>query len=253
MSNSANRVIYIIGKVFAVFLIISIISGIVQAVLSVGNVAFRFNNKEISFSDSNAKEVAITDGNELVIDADFADIIISQGEKFSYKTENKYITVETTGNKIIVKEKNHSVSNGNAQPLYIVLPEGKSFDKVDVDMGAGSFRADRLETDKLDIDIGAGNVIIKSGYIKNGKIDTGAGNIEVNAKLEDEFKTSSGVGNTKITVQGTSDDYTVDVSKGLGNVTVDGKVITKDSIIGSGKNEIKLDGGVGEITLEFDS
>ena len=46
-------------------------------------------------------------------------------------------------------------------------------------------------------------------------------------------------------------NYTINVSKGLGNVTLDGQKLEMDRIYGTGENYLDIDGGVGEIKIDF--
>ena len=48
-------------------------------------------------------------------------------------------------------------------------------------------------------------------------------------------------------------NYTVDVSKGIGNVTLDGQKLEMDILYGTGENYLYIDGGIGEIKIRFKS
>ena len=54
-----------------------------------------------------------------------------------------------------------------------------------------------------------------------------------------------------ISLIGSKDDYKVDIDKGIGNITVDGKTVTDFGSSGNGQNHIEINGGVGTINLNF--
>ena len=59
------------------------------------------------------------------------------------------------------------------------------------------------------------------------------------------------MGESNITVIGQRDDYTLDIEKGIGNITVDGTSVSEMDEQGDGKNIMEISGGVGAIRVEF--
>lgn len=47
------------------------------------------------------------------------------------------------------------------------------------------------------------------------------------------------------------EEYETKVNKGLGNVTIDEEKISDNEVVGNGENKIDIDGGVGEIKINF--
>ena len=45
-------------------------------------------------------------------------------------------------------------------------------------------------------------------------------------------------------------NYKINVSKGLGNVTLDGQKLEMDRVYGTGENYLDVDGGIGEIKID---
>jgi hypothetical protein len=60
-----------------------------------------------------------------------------------------------------------------------------------------------------------------------------------------------GVGETNITLIGTKEDYKLELEKGLGNISVEGKELSEDSSIGNGSNIVEINGGIGSIHVRF--
>ena len=60
-----------------------------------------------------------------------------------------------------------------------------------------------------------------------------------------------GVGNAKLTLLGKKEDYQIELDKGVGNATLEGESMSDDSVYGAGPNQIDIDGGVGNIRIQF--
>jgi hypothetical protein len=60
-----------------------------------------------------------------------------------------------------------------------------------------------------------------------------------------------GVGESNITLLGSKEDYKLDLEKGIGNITVDGKNVTDYGSSGNGRNTVEISGGVGAINVVF--
>lgn len=95
-----------------------------------------------------------------------------------------------------------------------------------------------------------GKTEIKSCEINNLKANLGVGAFDLNGKLTGTSKVDSGVGAININLIDNLENYTIDVSKGLGSVTLDGKKLEIDRIYGTGENYLSVDGGIGEIKID---
>ena len=79
----------------------------------------------------------------------------------------------------------------------------------------------------------------------------GMGELNLTATVLGESDLKFGVGESNVTLIGSKDDYKVDIEKGLGNITVDGKTVTDFGSSVNGQNHIEIEGGVGTINLKF--
>ena len=50
---------------------------------------------------------------------------------------------------------------------------------------------------------------------------------------------------------GEEDDYKIELDKGIGEATLDGKEMSDDSVYGAGENYVEIDGGVGKLNITF--
>ena len=129
--------------------------------------------------------------------------------------------------------------------------ETLSANVVNIELGAGDAHFEQLNaSSKIEINGGAGRLTVSDGMLNNLTLDFGAGELNLTTALRGVNDLSFGAGEANITLIGGKDDYTVDIEKGLGSITVDGSSV-KDFSCGSGENRVDISGGVGAINLNF--
>ena len=266
--NSFQKVIKYIAIAFAFFLIFSIFSGIVYGIKSVYYI-FNDNNRvadkfyDLSI-DSEIKE--------LDIDVKAVNLIVKSGEQLKIETNNNYISSKQNESKFLIKEKDiNTWFNDDNTELIIYIPNDTVFDKVSITTGAGKVDIDELTanvlnlklgagkleigklniSDKTVIDGGAGSVLISNGSVNNLDLDIGVGKVEFNAKLLGNTDIDCGIGEFILSVNGEKDNYKINVDKGIGNFKIDNNSIDDDTTYGNGNNIIDIDGGIGNIIVEF--
>ena len=95
-----------------------------------------------------------------------------------------------------------------------------------------------------------GKTELNSCEINNLKADLGIGEFNFKGKLIGNTKIDLGVGAINIKLINSKDEYKIDMSKGIGSVTLDGQKIETDRVYGAGENYLDIDGGLGEIKVE---
>ena len=146
-----------------------------------------------------------------------------------------------------------------------------ALDETKIETGAGKINIEKLNTQGLYLELGAGDVhienVIATGKTKidggvgktelkyceinNLKANLGMGEFVFSGKLTGKNEIDSGVGAINIDLMDNKKNYTIDVSKGLGNVALDGQKLEMDRVYGTGENYIDIDGGIGEIKIDF--
>lgn len=253
---------------FAIILIVSIVSLLINGVSTISSI---FTNEEPT-KKFETYGLVNQEYEELDIELISTSLEIVESEKFEIKTNNSYVKIEEKDNKLIIKEKKHSSINvNNSYKVKLYLPENYQFDNVKIDAGAGVINIEDLFTNtanfnlgagkvdienivvsrKFDINGGTGVVYIESGAIYNMDFDMGVGEVNVTAFVAGNSTISAGIGALKLNLLGVEDDYTLKLTKGLGNINVDKKNISKETTIGSGKNTIKVEGAIGSIDILF--
>lgn len=272
--TTAQKVIKYIALGFAAFLIVTIIS----AILSGGYALLRafglihvdknIVTEELKVISSEVKEIST-----LKIDLSCTNLDVKIGDNFKVETNNSKITFTNDNGSVKIKEENRNWLNNNKESnLIIYIPRDMiAIDETKIETGAGKINIEKLNTQSLYLELGAGDVYIKNLTVtKEAKIDGGLGRTELksceinnlkanlgmgdfvfNGKLTEKNEIDSGVGAIDIDLMDNKGNYKINVSKGLGNVTLDGQKLEMDRVYGTGENYLDVDGGIGEIKIEF--
>ena len=269
--TTAQKIIKNIALAFAALLIFSIISGILSAIYALSGVlGLQKENstikEEMSMIDFENSDVAILD-----IDVAFTNLTIKNGDLLIAETNNKDINCKQNNQSLQIKENKNNLFSNNEGDLVIYIPEELKFEKVKINAGAGQIQIEDINTEKLFLELGAGETVIKNlnvtkeceiesgagkvsileGNINKLNLDMGVGKFEVNSAITGSSKINAGIGNLELIIQGDKEDYTIKTSKGIGTIEIDGKDIADNEIYGNGENDIKIDGGIGEIKIDF--
>ncbi len=202
--------------------------------------------------------------NKLEINIDKDELIIKNDSKFAIEAP-KYVSEDTLGDKLVIKEKDHWFKRRGVITLYI--PYNKTFEDITINAGVGKITIDSLSGKNLYMDAGVGDIRIdKLDILEKAKIHGGIGNIEIknsnvgildldagigNVNIATDVRISGyidlGIGNIDIDLLGSEDSYKFDASKGIGEIKIFGKSF--EGISGNGEALIKIDGGIGSINV----
>ncbi|MGN0570050.1 MAG: DUF4097 family beta strand repeat-containing protein [Candidatus Fimenecus sp.] len=265
--TSWQKAIKYLAMAFALFLIVSILSGIFGALGLVSNV---FDDKD---AVGEMKTYTVSgDIRELKLDINAARLIITEGDAFSVQSNNKYLKVTEQDTCLEITETERYYTNtSNKIQLEICIPKGTTFQKADIYTGAGQVKIDRLAAEDLYLELGAGQVqidtleasrsskiiggagqvTVKNGTLQNLDLDMGVGELRFTSALKGDCDLDMGVGAAHLTLIGSADDYRIELDKGVGAATLDGENLPDGAVRGNGINEIDIEGGVGEIRIAF--
>lgn len=204
-----------------------------------------------------------------------ADLKIEYGDKFSVLSNLKNLEVEETNGTLSIKDLTKVKSGKNYYEnamLTVYVPAESLFETINVDNGVGEFKADALTAEKIvvklgagdatigslmasnyaDIECGAGSMTIYDGEINNCDMEVGVGDLNLTTKLTGDCEFEFGVGEYNITLKGNKSDYKLDIEKGIGSITVDGKDVSDFVNSGNGTAKVEISGGVGAINVKFE-
>ena len=275
--TTLQKVIKYLALAFAIFLTVSIVGGILSAVGLLGSL---FSDDDAEWGDVIGETKTYTVSSEisdLNIQINAADFYIKEGNGFSVESNLKNLEVDEKNGCLTLKDLTKIKLNGsNAYEnavLTIYVPVGMVFDNVNIKTGAGRFTVDSLSAATIGFELGAGDVTISkliaeksanieggagritisNGAIKDLALKMGMGQLNLTAALTGDSELELGVGESNITLLGSKDDYELDIEKGIGNITVDGKNVTDFGSSGNGANEVDIHGGVGAINVRFNN
>ena len=275
--TTLQKVIKYLALAFAIFLTVSIVGGILSAVGLLGSL---FSDDDAEWGDVIGETKTYTVSSEisdLNIQINAADFYIKGGNGFSVESNLKNLEVDEKNGCLTLKDLTKIKLNGsNAYEnavLTIYVPAGMAFDNVNIKTGAGRFTVDSLSAASIGFELGAGDVTISKliaeksanieggagritisdGAIKNLDLEMGLGQLNLTSALTGDCNLDSGVGEMNVTLLGSKDDYELDIEKGIGNITVDGKNVTDFGSSGNGANEVDIHGGVGAINVRFNN
>ena len=261
--SSAQKLIKIGAIAFAIFLIVSIFEGILFVFQICGG--YNYDKKDLDFHEIYQNII------EIDIDISASKIILNTGENFEVNAKNVSNRLEAreTNGKLIIKEKKHFFWSHQSGVIEVTIPSKVLLDRLKISSGAGKVELRNVTAKESKIGLGAGSLLIENSVFYETKIDSGAGEVKVNESILHNLDIDSGVGKTelKADILGTSkiecgigeihlvlpkeSDYKLTLEKGIGNLEVNGKSIQNESTYGSGENNIKIEGGIGSIKIDF--
>lgn len=266
--TTTQKVIKYIAMAFSIFLIVSIISGVLKLL---GLLLF------VTEVDGTTEEITgytVSENiDELEIEIAAAEFTISTGDELTVESNLKDLTVKEDNGVLKITERRHATINYNRKALLnVIIPENITFDEVSIVTGAGKVSVDTLSAEELHLKLGAGtvnikelnayseaqieggagNVTIESGTLCDLDMELGVGEANITASLEGDSEINQGVGSANLILTGDRDEYSVHVEKGIGNIKIDGENASNDSVYGHGDNEVEVKGGIGEINISFE-
>lgn len=272
--TAVQKIIKYFAIAFAIFLIVTIIS----TILSGGYVLLRTfgliqTDKNIVTDNLQVISSEVKEISTLKINMLHTNLKVKEGDSFKVETNNSKITFSNNNGSVIIKEEKYNWSiNNNTAELIIYMPKDMiTLDETKIETGAGSINIEKLSTQVLELELGAGdvnmeNIIVtkfakidggagraklKSSEINNLKANLGIGEFIFSGKLIGKNEIDSGVGKINIDLLDNLENYTIDVDKGIGTVTLNEKKLEMDRVYGTGKNHLEIDGGIGEIKINF--
>ena len=228
------------------------------------------NKQDVVLDETKTYEIT-SEIHSLDIRINAADFKIVSADEFSVESNLKYLSVSEKDGVLKIADEAKSNSNYSNPILTLYVPNDTVFDDVDIETGAAKITVDTLSASSIELKLGAGDVRFESlnassevdmkggagqitivgGTLNDLSLEMGMGELNLTAAVLGESDLKFGVGESNVTLIGSKDDYKVDIEKGLGSITVDGKTVTDFGSSGNGQNHIEIEGGIGAIHLEF--
>lgn len=266
--SKGQKLVKFFAIVLAITLIISIVSFVITLIFSILHITSSIKDTDGIMNNEVVNVYSEDVLDNLEIDVYSAKVYIKEGEKFQVTTDSNYVSTRQSVDTFIIQEEEHFIKDSSSVTIYV--PKDFKFKDVEINIGAGEFEVDVLNANKLYFSLGAGTTTIYDMNIEKAIINTGTGELEIKNGVASELDLSTGIGDTyttldilkranldagvgnlKLTILDNKEKYLIDVSKGIGNITVDGTYITEDSVIANGDIELTVTGGIGNIDIDF--
>lgn len=248
--TTVQKVIKYLSIALAVFLIVSIFSGLIGVVGMLSTGGSWFGDGLLDKS----KEYQISgDITDMEIEVSVAKLTIVEAEEFRVASNLKHLTVKEEGGCLVIDEKKSTWRNvSNKAEITVYIPEGYEFDEVDMELGVGETTVESLSvTGNMELTGGVGEIAIRDSALHNLDVDMGVGELNLTGKVTGDCQLGCGVGSVKLNLDGEKEDYRFRVSKGLGEVIIDGEKMEDNAVCGDGENHVGVEGGVGDIQISF--
>jgi hypothetical protein len=273
-------------KVWLGIALIAIGFGIAILILATANgVSWRNNVKTYSINES------YEGVRSLDFDIGYGEVNIEEGSTFSIDAENMVsdgFESYVSGGTWYIREKYDSMVDifgwkfslkqiihwGDYSPdITITIPRDFVAESFILDIGAGEVDADeihavdgafsvdagRLKIDRLTVNerstynVGTGEMILNDIAVNDITVECGIGNVDIYGTITGDNEITCGIGRIKLDLTGDEDDYSYRISAGIGNVVIDNRSYHSidKSINNDSDNNLKLDCGIGNITVEF--
>ena len=261
-----QKTVKYIAMALAIFLSISIISGILD-VLAIFTRVYESD----AVTDEITKYSVASEITDLKVNIKAADFTIKRGDTFTVESYLKNLKISEKNGTLGLKEKKKASVLYNGAVLTLYVPESVKFNKAEITTGAGKFTVDGISTKNLmlslgagdvelnslnstsfaDIDGGAGRITIKNSSFSDLDLDMGVGQLNFTASVFGDGKFNLGVGEANLSFIGNEEDYSTDIDKGIGNISVNNRNITEYETHGGKLGNIEIDGGVGTVNVNF--
>ena len=267
-----QKVIKYIAIAFAIFLIVTIVSGALAGFYAISGILGLEKANEIKSTDIKGIEFLDTNINTLEIDVNYTNLTIKTGNSLCVETNNTRINCKQNNQKLEIEEEKYNwFFNNDDLDIIIYIPETINLEKVKINSGVGEINIESLYTKELELELGAGKTSIEnlivtrecnidggagkvdilSELINNLDLDMGVGEVNLSSILTGKNDIDAGVGNLNINLQNSKENYTIRVNKGIGTVKIDGNSLSDGEVFGNGSNYMEVDGGIGNIKVDF--
>lgn len=277
--NNFQRTVKYIAIAFAIVLAVGIVSGITHAAFFLvsavtGNIPGD-SEGTVDFSKT------FTDVRNLDIDNSTESLIIKTGDTFKVEVVNvsDSFKASVTGNGTLkISDKHNDFFRFHLgkygftnSRITVYLPADFIAQEAKINSGAGSVSIESLHTDKLDISAGAGSITgddmtagkatINGGFgsinldninFTDAVLNCGVGSVKMNGILSGKNRVKCGVGEVVLGLTGNTDDYDLNFKSGIGSIRLNGEKVSRDYNTDRNLNDsIKIEGGIGSVTIDF--
>ena len=200
-------------------------------------------------------------------------------------SENEYFYLDVSGIRKVqcytengvlhIKAANSRVSlNTHLGSITLYVPEGHSYDQVDIEFGAGELLISDLAADEVSLDLGAGHVKVKgvqaqeiSASVGMGQLEfydmdvalldaeVGMGELVARGNIREKASLECAMGNMQLTLTGSERDFNYHLEAAAGNIDLGRNSysgLAREQKIDNGASKnLDVECSMGNISIQF--
>ena len=197
---------------------------------------------------------------KITLNIDTMDLEIKTGD--TYQLDATYLkeggfSYEVKKGELVVKQSIEHRSlfgfNNKIGKMTLYIPEGKSLENMDIEMGIGEAHIDNMVTDAFELKGGVGEVVINNLVSQDTDTKIGVGDVKIQGDLKGKTSIEGGIGSFYLELVGAEKEYNYNIKKGLGETRINNRTYegfgdtTEDN---DAANQITIDSGIGEIKIK---
>ena len=229
----------------------------------------------------------------LTVDVDYVTLKIQPHDKQSVtysimnNTKKMKASVQVEGNTLMISTEKERKWNwffgwshdiGRTKIVITVkIPQNMLFDTADINIGAGLLMLDgftanqrfKLNTGAGEVDVkniiasnvniqtGVGETVFRNCSFTDTVMNTGVGETSFDGKIFKSLDIKAGIGEIDMRISGKKDDYSIDITSGIGSVLVNGT--SGSGLMGNmikendraASHTIRIKAGIGKVNIRF--
>ncbi|MCM1091260.1 MAG: DUF4097 domain-containing protein [Butyrivibrio sp.] len=140
--------------------------------------------------------------------------------------------------------------------IYLYVPKGHEFDKVELSMGAGEIGAEtNLKVRNLEIELGAGDITLESVTVNTLDAEIGMGALELSGDIGKKAEVECAMGSVELELVGDETDYNYQLAAAAGEINIGnrsfGGMAGETYIDNNAAKEIDIECAMGSIDISF--
>lgn len=158
--------------------------------------------------------------------------------------------------------------------ITLYVPDSCSFEKADIELGAGTLKFDELnakqaflevgagqieisraEVQELEANVGLGRIVLQDMNIVSLEAEIGMGELEARGAVTKKADVTCSMGNVQMTIDGREEDFNYKLEGGMGNMDVGGMshggLGFERTVDNGADKEMALECAMGNVNVEF--
>lgn len=124
-------------------------------------------------------------------------------------------------------------------------------DKITLEADAGNINVNESEISECEISADAGNIKADGSSLRKLTVETSAGNVKLTDISTDDADIMSDMGNIKAEINGSRNEYDLNIDNDMGNVKVDGKKVHELEEKTGKDKKLSIENNMGNININF--